>query len=156
MMTSPRILLDGTSRPRDEVLVNAARAASGLRACGVSEGDTVALLLRNDFAFVEATQAAALIGAYCVPINWHGRAPEIAYILKDAKPKVLVAHADLLAAARGELQEILSDILVLSVTTPPELVGHLAVPLGAEKPMAPDRSWPDWLTEHQPWSAAPP
>src|ERR1700756_1550601 len=156
MMTSPRILLDGTSRPRDEVLVNAARAASGLRACGVSEGDTVALLLRNDFAFVEATQAAALIGAYCVPINWHGRAQEIAYILKDAKPKVLVAHADLLAAARGELRDTLNGIFVLTVPTPPELVRQFGVPAGAEKPLPTDRSWPDWLMEFQPWSAAPP
>ena len=119
-MTSPQIFLDGTARAREEVLVNAARAASGLQARGVCEGDTVALLLRNDFAFVEATQAAALIGAYCVPINWHGRAQEIAYVLKDAKPKVLVAHADLLAAARDELRESLHGILVLSVPTPPD------------------------------------
>ena len=57
-MTSPLIFLDGTARAREEVLTNAARAASGLHACGVCEGDTVAVLLRNDFAFVEATQAA--------------------------------------------------------------------------------------------------
>uniref|UniRef100_UPI002611AE08 HlyD family efflux transporter periplasmic adaptor subunit n=1 Tax=uncultured Caulobacter sp. TaxID=158749 RepID=UPI002611AE08 len=34
------------------------RAATGLHALGVREGDTVALLLRNDFAFFEAQQAA--------------------------------------------------------------------------------------------------
>ena len=28
-------------------------------------------LLRNDFAFFEASMAATLIGAYGVPINWH-------------------------------------------------------------------------------------
>src|ERR1700757_1527973 len=127
MMTSPRILLDGTSRPRDEVLVNAARAASGLHACGVSEGDTIALLLRNDFAFVEATQAAAFIGAYCVPINWHGKAHEIGHILGDARPKILVVHADLLAAIRSDLSGHLDDILVLSVPTPPELAAKFSV-----------------------------
>nr|WP_249796539.1 acyl-CoA synthetase [Bradyrhizobium sp. SHOUNA76] len=156
MMTSPLILLDGTVRAREEVLIHAARAASGLHASGVSEGDTIALLLRNDFVFVEATQAAALIGAYCVPINWHGRAQEIAYILKDAKPKVLVAHADLLAAVRDELKEALDGILVLSVPTPPELVRQFGVPSGAEKPSVSDRSWPVWLAEFQPWSSAPP
>lgn len=155
-MTVPMIFLDGTARGRDEVLANAARAASGFRDCGVSEGDTVAILLRNDFAFVEATQAAALIGAYCVPINWHGRAQEIGYILNDAKPKVLVAHADLLAAVRGELEEALAGIVVLSVPTPPELVRQFGVQPGLDRPLASDRSWPEWLARLQPWSGAPP
>ena len=71
-MTTEQIFLDDRSTDRDQVLADAARAASGLSALGVHEGDTVALLLRNDFAFIEATQACALLGAYCVPINWHG------------------------------------------------------------------------------------
>jgi long-chain acyl-CoA synthetase len=155
-MQSPSILLDGTAHSRERVLDNAARAASGLRACGVSEGDTIALLLRNDFAFVEATQAAALIGAYCVPINWHGRAQEVGYILADAKPKVLVAHADLLAAIRGELEESLRNILILSVPTPTELSLKFDVSSGAEKPLASDRIWPAWLEEFSPWAGTPP
>lgn len=155
-MTSPVVILDTTIRTREQVLANAARAASGFHDCGVSEGDTVALLLRNDFAFVEATQAAAVIGAYCVPVNWHGRAQEIGYILDDAKPKILVAHADLLAAVRNELAETLSGILVLSVPTPPELVRQFGVQPGAEKPAASDQSWPDWLAQFEPWSSAPP
>ena len=39
--------------------VNAARAASALHSAGVWQGDFVALLLRNDFAFFEATFGAA-------------------------------------------------------------------------------------------------
>ena len=45
--------------------------------------------------------AAAAVGAYGVPINWHGRTEEVIYVLEDAKPKVLVAHADLLAPIRA-------------------------------------------------------
>ena len=66
------------------------RAASGLDAIGVREGDAVALLLRNDFAFIEATQACALLGAYCIPINWHGKPDDVSYILDDAKPGYLL------------------------------------------------------------------
>ena len=155
-MTAPTIFLDRTARPRDDVLANGARAASGLHAVGVSEGDTIALLLRNDFSFVEATYAASLIGAYCVPINWHGRAQECAYILQDAKPKVLIAHADLLAALRDGIAESLRGIEVIAVPTPPEIVRQFDVPAGAETPVASDRSWPEWLARFQPWDGAAP
>ena len=76
------------------------RAASGFAALGVRQGDCVALLLRNDFAFLEASLAAVRLGAYAVPINWHFKADEVAYVLADCGAKVLVAHADLLAASR--------------------------------------------------------
>jgi len=78
-MSTNRIFLDERSTDREAVLANAARAATGLDAIGVREGDAVALLLRNDFAFIEATQACALIGAYCVPINWHGKPDDVSY-----------------------------------------------------------------------------
>ncbi len=42
----------------------AERAASGLAALGLRDGDSVALFLRNDFAFFEASAAAGQIGAY--------------------------------------------------------------------------------------------
>ena len=41
-MTTDRIFLDERSADRDEVLANAARAAGGLDAIGVREGDAVA------------------------------------------------------------------------------------------------------------------
>ena len=55
----------------EAVTENAARAASGLASLGIGYGDTIALYLRNDFAFLEASFAAGLIGAYPVTVNWH-------------------------------------------------------------------------------------
>ena len=69
---------------------NAARAASALHSAGVWQGDTVALLLRNDFACFEATRGAGLLGATTVPLNWHMTASEISYVLEDCDAKVLV------------------------------------------------------------------
>ena len=46
---------------------------------GIGPGEAVALLLRTDLCFVEATQAAQRLGAYAVPINWHFKAEEVAY-----------------------------------------------------------------------------
>ena len=62
-----------------------------------AQGDCVAILMRNDIAFMEASYAAQTLGAYAVPINWHFKAEEIDYILADCGAKVLIGHADLLA-----------------------------------------------------------
>jgi long-chain acyl-CoA synthetase len=43
---------------RDEIMEVAGRAASGFAALGVGPGDAVAVVLRNDFPFFEASYAA--------------------------------------------------------------------------------------------------
>ena len=58
-----------------------AKAASALHESGIWQGDRVALLLRNDIAFLEATMAASVLGAVTVPLNWHMTTDEIDYIL---------------------------------------------------------------------------
>ena len=93
-----QVFLDEQSVSVAALTERAQRAAGALAAMGVNEGDTVALLLRNDFAFIEATLAATQLGIYLVPINWHGQAPEVRYVLDDCAPKVLIGHADLLQA----------------------------------------------------------
>ena len=94
------------------------RIASGLLALGVKAGDCIAILMRNDIAFIEASFAAQSVGAYAVPINWHFKAEEIVHILADCSAKVLFGHADLLAPIAGELPPGLATI---AVATPPEV-----------------------------------
>lgn len=93
--------------PADVVFDRGSRAAAGLRALGVRAGDSVAVLVRNDPVFFEAWAAAAGLGAVTVPLNWHLRADEIAYILADCRARVLVADPALLrrfdGAATGRL-----------------------------------------------------
>ena len=101
-----------------EIPANAARAAGGLRALGVAEDDSVALMLRNDFATFEVNMAAGQLGAYAVPINWHFTPEEAGYILADSRAKVLVIHADLLAQIASGIPV---DAKVLVVPTPPEI-----------------------------------
>jgi long-chain acyl-CoA synthetase len=76
-----------------------ALAARGLVVCG-----RVALLLPNGPEFLAVTHAAAKLGALAVPINWRWRRGEIAYVLADAAPDVLVLDQTFLeegAAARA-------------------------------------------------------
>jgi long-chain acyl-CoA synthetase len=80
------------------------RVAHALAARGLAAGGRVALLLPNGPEFLAVTHAAANLGALAVPINWRWRRAEIAYVLGDAVPDVLVLDRAFLeegAAARA-------------------------------------------------------
>ena len=65
--------------------------------------------LRNCPEFVDLYGAAAWLGAILVPINWRLSADEIAYIVGDAAPKLVVAdaaHHAVFLAARPEFRGI--------------------------------------------------
>ena len=133
-------------RPNAAIHANAARAAQGLTTLAVGAGDAVALLLRNDFAFFEASLAAGLLGAYVVPINWNAAVDDIAYILDDCGAKVLVAHADLVPSV---LPSIPPDFPLVVVATPPEVAAAYEVHSAASIPVRGKR-WDAWLEDHRP------
>ncbi|MFO1086251.1 MAG: acyl-CoA synthetase [Reyranellaceae bacterium] len=108
-----------------DIQANAARAAGGFAALGLREDDSVALMLRNDFATFEANMAAGQLGAYAVPINWHYTPEEAGYILADCAAKVLVAHSDLLAQIASGVP---AGVKVLVVPTPDEIAVAYNVP----------------------------
>jgi long-chain acyl-CoA synthetase len=107
-----------------EIHARIARAATGFRAFGLSGGVPVGMMLRNDFAFFEVSAAAAALGSPVVPINWHLKAEEVAYILADSGAKILVCHADLLPQIKDGLP---ADVRLLVVTTPPEIAAAFNV-----------------------------
>jgi long-chain acyl-CoA synthetase len=113
------MFLSGTRALTGEQLFErSARAASGLAQLGVGDGDAVAILLRNDFPFIEATIATQALNAYAVPINWHTNWDEIGAIMADCEAKVLLTHADLLVPIS---QLVPGEITVLAVPTPDEI-----------------------------------
>src|SRR6185503_5772535 len=125
------------------------RVAAGFTALGVAPGQCVAILMRNDIAFIEAAYAAQTLGAYAVPINWHFKAEEIGYILADCGARVLIAHADLLAPIAAGLP---ADIVPIAVSTPPEVAsayGFAPVPASAV-PAAHD--YETWLARQTPYA----
>src|SRR5262245_25775919 len=125
------------------------RVAAGLAALGVGPGQCVAILMRNDIAFIEAAYAAQTLGAYAVPINWHLKAEEIAYIIAECGTHVLIAHADLLEPIADGLPV---DIVAIAVSTPPEVASAYAfapVPAGAV-PRA--QEYEAWLEQQTPYT----
>ena len=71
------------------------RCAGGLSRCGVRIGDRVALPLGNEPEFVIAVLACAWLGAVAVPISPRAAAGELALMLQDAEPVLLIAASAL-------------------------------------------------------------
>ena len=76
------------------------RLATALSARGVVKGDRVAVLMTNRPEFLEAVLAANLLGAIAVPVNFRLAAQEVAQLLADSSPTVLITDAMLAALAR--------------------------------------------------------
>ncbi|TXJ27398.1 MAG: long-chain fatty acid--CoA ligase [Afipia sp.] len=106
-------------KTQDEVNDRSRLIAGGLAALGVRQGDSVGILMRNDIAFLEAAYAVMTLGAYAVPINWHFKSDEIAYVVGDSGARVLIGHADLLHGLAGVVP---AGVTLLSLTPPPEIV----------------------------------
>ena len=68
----------------------AAALAGFLQAHGIGEGERVAILSLNGPEYFEVEFGCAKIGGITVPLNWRLTENELAYILGDCSPKVLV------------------------------------------------------------------
>lgn len=144
------LLISGTRKlNRSEMFDRASRASTGLDRMGIGPGDAVALLLRNDFPFFEATFAAGRLGAYALPINWHYVADEVEYLMRDSGATALVVHADLLVGIEGAVPD---GVQVLVVPTPDEIRNAYGIP--DQQCAVPEgrTDWTTWLTGFEKWS----
>jgi len=136
----------------EELQHRSRKVASGLAEVGVTEGDSVALLLRNDIAFLEATFGASLLGAYPVPVNWHFKQTEIQYILDNCKARVLVAHSDLIPKLPIPLPK---HIQIILVPTPPEIQQSYNLTPEQCAPTKGQTVWDHWRDQFTPWNKPP-
>lgn len=92
-----------------QLLARVARLAAALAALGIGSGDRVVVLSNNNADFVALYGAAAWLGAILTPVNWRLTAEEIAYVVGDAAPKIVVAdvaHQDVFRTVRPEFAGI--------------------------------------------------
>lgn len=100
-------VVDGDRRIGYADLYARARAlAAVLRSAGTSVSRPVAVMLRNSLEFILVTQASALAETPYVPINWHLKADEIAYILADSQAAILVCEPALAQYAEPAVQQV--------------------------------------------------
>lgn len=94
----PTVQFGGEVEDGDAFFARWQRGASALAGCGVQAGDVVALMLRNEPVMLELMLATRWLGGRWCPVNWHFKAAELRHILVDSGARLLVIHADLLAA----------------------------------------------------------
>ena len=73
----------------------AARLARGLVACGIREGDRIALHMPNRPELAVALYACFHTGAIAVPLNIRLKTAELAPLLQRLQPTLYIGHADL-------------------------------------------------------------
>lgn len=107
VLTLPEFLADGAARwpdqawcrapdgsaTRAELLADARRCVSGLRALGVTPGDHVVLVLPNGLDFVRTWLGVTLTGAVCIAVNPKAAASELAAVVEDTGATLVVAPA---------------------------------------------------------------
>ncbi len=136
----------------DAAMDRALRGVGGFDRVGIREGDVVAIMVRNDIAFLEAMLIARLAGCYPCPINWHFKADEAGFILRDSGATVLIVHADLLPQIRDGIPVGLPVIVV-----EPSAPLREAFRLDPAQCRVPDGvpEWESWLAS-SPTYAGPP
>jgi malonyl-CoA/methylmalonyl-CoA synthetase len=106
----------GVDLTYEELFGRARRLAAGLAARGIGKGDRVAFFLGNRVEFVVGYLAVLALGAVLVPINLAYRRREIAHMLGDAEPKLLLTEesqlpilAELAAEERRGIEVVLAE-----------------------------------------------
>jgi acyl-CoA synthetase (AMP-forming)/AMP-acid ligase II len=114
------------------------RLANALSDAGVGAGDRVAILEVNTDRYVESYFATSKLDAIFVPLNFRARGEELAYMINDSTPKVVLAgprYAELVKSfaddvecvehyisLEGEVEDWLSYEGITSAVTDDELI----------------------------------
>lgn len=84
------LTFDGDTTTFKGLHVKTSRVGNVLIGCGVGHGDRVAVLAYNSPAVYEVLLGCSKVGAVMVGLNWRLAAPEVAVIVADARPKVIL------------------------------------------------------------------
>jgi acyl-CoA synthetase (AMP-forming)/AMP-acid ligase II len=118
-----------------------ARCAAGFAALGVGAGDGVALALANTPEFIVALLAVARLHGIVLPLNPQSRQEEMARLLRDAAPLVLVADASSLPVCRDAAQHMGSRMQLIGVRLGEELPDFAALGHGLPAVAPQAQSW---------------
>jgi long-chain acyl-CoA synthetase len=106
---------DGRNASYSELMVRVEYIASSLRARHLARGDRIALVAANGPWFFDLLLACARDGYVLVPINDRLTSEEVAFIMQDARPRIVVCDSLQMQKVASGLQAIGADIAVLDV-----------------------------------------
>jgi acyl-CoA synthetase (AMP-forming)/AMP-acid ligase II len=123
---TPAYVADGRILTHAQLHARAARLASALAAAGVRRQDRVSVLGRNSIEFGEVLAAGQLSGIIIATVNFRLAGPEIASIVADSGPRVLIADAEYLPLIASHRAKFPSVELVVGIGAPSagEVVGY--------------------------------
>ncbi len=104
----------------------AAALAALLQAHGVGKGDRVAISMRNYPEWIIGFMAATSLGGIAVAMNALWQADEMAYALRDAEPKVLLADAERVRTLQ-QIDARPADLTVFAVRMPSPPTGIVSL-----------------------------
>lgn len=100
--------------------------AGALSRRGVGFGDRVMILMLNRTEFIESVFAANMLGAIAVPLNFRLTPTEIAFLVEDCAPRVLVTEAVLAPVATGvrAIHPLVDTIVVAGGASDDTVLGY--------------------------------
>jgi fatty-acyl-CoA synthase len=110
---APALVFGDTTHTWAQLRDRVAVLAGALARRGVGSGDRVAILMTNRPEFLVTALATTRLGALAVPVNFRLTAPEVAYVLGNAEPRVLVADASLADVADAARAGLATSLVVV-------------------------------------------
>jgi fatty-acyl-CoA synthase len=136
-----------------EVYARSRRLASALRLQGIGEGDTVATMLPNVPAMVEAHFGVPMTGAVLNTLNTRLDAEAIAFMLDHGEAKVLLGDREFAATIEKALTLVSKKPLVIDVEDATYVGGGPLGELDYEKFIAGGDANFDWCLPDDEWNA---
>jgi fatty-acyl-CoA synthase len=137
----PALVGESVTLTYQELALLAAKMAGMLEKAGVVKGERVAWLGQNAPEMLGLLFACSRLGAILVPVNWRLAPPEVAYILKDCSPKLLIVEPGFIKAV-AQTAESLPAMHRLTTGEKQEGYPSLADALKAAEPTAARRGDP--------------
>lgn len=125
------VLPDGTSWSYADAWQEAAAAAAGLQALGLTRGDHIMSWLPNGGDALRTWFGANLIGAVLAPINVSYRAAMLQHVLSDCQPRLLVCRPALAQRLAEVDTGTLQSVVLLPGPDDEELVAQVRAQLTA-------------------------
>src|SRR5690606_27858146 len=90
----PAVIFQGKTTSYRQLNERANRLANTFRSRGYEKGDKVAVLMKNNAAYVDMIAGLSKIGVVIVPMNYRLVGREIEYILQNSDSRGLIVTAE--------------------------------------------------------------
>jgi acyl-CoA synthetase (AMP-forming)/AMP-acid ligase II len=134
---APAILCDGRALSHRQFAERALRLVDALARRGIGRGERVAVLAQNCPEYLECYAAGELGGWTTVTINYRLAAPEVAYIVGDSKPKLIIVEEAYRHLLSAEVTASVDGVLVIGGD------GSYEAAIASGEPNAPPAVRPD-------------